>query len=76
MNIVDALLMGSGIAIVENRHVPLRKLDLETGEERDLLCVRIDGALHFHPTRLAMVRHVLATQNRDLDRWADDGGRA
>jgi hypothetical protein len=66
----------NGVIIVEDEHVPLTSRDPSTGKVRDLLCLKIDGRLHFHPTRLAMVSAALARQDTAIDRWADDGGGA
>lgn len=72
-------MIGPGLPFVINPFIPLTKTDPETGEVRPLLCVRIDGVLHFHPQRIAEVRAALANPQparRDLERWADDGGAA
>ena len=45
----------------------------------EVLCVRIDGVLHFHPQRMAEVRAALANpqpSRAEFARWADDGGAA
>jgi hypothetical protein len=76
---VETVSPGSLVTLpfVINPNIPLTKTDPVTGEVRQLLCVKIDGVLHFHPDRMADVRAALANpqpSRLDLERWADDGG--
>jgi hypothetical protein len=54
--------------------VPLTRTCVETGKVSDALCWSIGGVLVFHPTRLAQFKQEFATRERELSRWADDGG--
>lgn len=61
---------------VINGNIPLTRIDPATGATLSVLCVRIDGALHFHPQRMREVLAELRERDRAFARWADDGGAA
>ena len=77
---VFTMLLGAvpgGLPFYVDKHLPLTRVDPDTGREVDVLCVRIGGKLVFHPDRLDMVKAEIAWRDSaHLARWADDGGRA
>lgn len=54
--------MLTSVRIYQNRFVPLTKVDPDTGEEKALAFMEINGEIHMHPDRYAQLMKEIESQ--------------